>query len=191
MARPSLVILTLLVAAPLIAQKTSLMNNEDLRSFVSKLRQDSQSWANTLSSIDVSSVSKGTDPKTKVIETKQRSCLDAINNLQKEMSALEKQNLFRNQLTVLNELTSVADCLSSFQEGLPFENAIGPGLTQNVSKYEKWEKWQNDLVHAFQGAAADKTKMYEHMVALASIVDSKVDAGAVTKSDSKLPSNSQ
>jgi len=60
-----------------------------------------------------------------------------------------------------------------------------------VAKFEKWEKWEADLIRAFEESTADENRMYEHMVALSQIVDSKIDAGTLTKNDLKPAGKSQ
>ena len=99
--------------------------------------------------------------------------------------------MLRNQLAVLIGLTDASACLGAFQDILSFQDAIGPGLTKDVAKFEKWEKWETDLTRAMEESAADGNRMYEHMVALGQIVDSKIDAGALTKSDLKPAGKSQ
>jgi hypothetical protein len=189
MARPFWVILALLtMAGPILAQGSSLMEKDEFEAFVSKLRQDSQGWAKVLSSIDVASISEATP---KVTEKRQRTCLSTLTALQEEISELEKKNLLRNQLAVLYRMTDASACLSAFQDTLTFQEPIGPGATKDVAKFEKWEKWEADLIRAFEESAADENRMYEHMVALSQIVDSKIDAGTRTKNDLKPAGKSQ
>ena len=189
MARLFLGILVLLTTAgPILAQGSSLMEKEQFKAFVSKLRQDSQGWTSTLSSIDVASISETT---AKVTEKRKRTCVSALHSLQEETRELEKKNSLRNQLAVLNGLTDASTCLGAFGDILSFQDAIAPGLTKEVAKFEKWEKWESDITHAFEESAADQNRMYEHMVALGQIVDSKIDAGTLTKSDLKPAGKSQ
>jgi hypothetical protein len=188
MVRLLLVVLVLLTTAgPALAQGSSLMVKGEFKAFVSKLHQDSQRWASLLSSIDVASI----EPSPKVAEKRKQTCLKALDSLQEQVTELEKKNSLRNQLAVLNGLTNASACLGAFQDVLAFQDALGPGLTKDVAKFQKWEDWETDLTHAFEESEDDDTRMYVHMDALGQIVDSKIDAGTLTKSDLKSASKSQ
>lgn len=183
MIKPFLLIMTILIATgPARAQKSGLMERQDFESFLAKLRQESKEWIRTVSSIDVASV-----PGAKVAARRQQACLNILNKLQGQTNALMSKNLFRNQLAVLNGLTETESCLSAFQDTLNFRNTLELG---DVASLEKWKKWQDDLTRAFEAATADETNMFEHMSALAEILDSKVDVGSLRKVDSK-PGKSQ
>lgn len=183
MIRPFLLIVTILTATgPALAQKTSLMEEENFKSFLAKLHQDSKDWIHTVSSIDIASI-----PGAKVAARRQQACLHILNKLQDQTNALTSKNSFRNQVAVLYGLTEAESCLSAFQDTLNFRDKAGLG---EVASLEKWERWQDDLTRAFEAATTDETKMFEHMSALAEIVDSKIDVGSLRKVDSN-PAKSQ
>lgn len=183
MIRPFLLIVTILTATgPALAQKTSLMEEKNFKSFLAKLHQDSKDWIHTVSSIDIASI-----PGAKVAARRQQACLHILNKLQDQTNALTNKNSFRNQVAVLYGLTEAESCLSAFQDTLNFRDKAGLG---EVASLEKWERWQDDLTRAFEVATTDETKMFEHMSALAEIVDSKIDVGSLRKVDSN-PGKSQ
>lgn len=56
---------------------SSLIEDQDLKSFLAKLGQDSNEWIRTVSSIDVASM-----PETKVAARRQQTCLNILNELE-------------------------------------------------------------------------------------------------------------
>jgi hypothetical protein len=175
----------LATAVPVISQDQHLMEKDQLKSFLSEVNRHSQHWETTISSIDIASISEPNHPTTKVMEKRQRACLTNLNNLQGEIVTLEKKTLLSNQISVLNGLTNASDCLGALQDGLAFEGTLALGGAPRVARFEKWEKWETDLTVAFEESTADAKKMYEHMVGIAQIVDSKIDADTLTKNNSK------
>jgi hypothetical protein len=189
---PFLIMFALLTTAvPVISQEQNFMEKEQLKSFLSKLQQDSQHWMSSVSSIDVALISGPANPGTKVMENRRRACLNTLTKLQGAITALAQKNSLSNQIAVLNESTDASGCLSALQDVLDFQRALEPGDAAGVVEWETFEKWDNELTLCFKESAADETKIYDHMAALGRIVDSKINPDTLTKNSGKSAGGSR
>jgi hypothetical protein len=166
----------MLWAIPAAAQsQQKLMSKAEFGSFLHTLQSDASRWRETISKVDVSSLSVGYQ-EGRIIEGQRGFCLEDLDYVRDDIEQLSKKINLDDEirlLVVLSELNHNLSDLISYLSGL-----LTAQEARDIPRAQRWAHEPVDLTK--DNISPDFVKFQGHLLALAITIDSKIDIEKLT-----------
>jgi hypothetical protein len=181
MRRASFLVVILFLAIPssVTGQGSPLhtMTKAEFGAFLDNLNSNVPTWRASISKIDASSLHLSSYENGRNIEDMKNMCLKSLDELEVTFSALSKKNELAIQIMLLNDLSRLRS-----MTGVLTVVLAGHGATQeerlDVPKIRLWEDGLKEMTNNQMKAIEDR--LYTHLLALAVVVDSKIDVSILS-----------
>jgi len=159
-----------------------LMNNREFALFLKRLDAGVLRWQTQLRTVDTKSLRF--DPEDRIeLERSYRSCVESVRNTREEIQKLSQKQTLKLDFLLLVDLNDLARSLDQLDRDL-----TDPLAGASIGATQKSISYQRNLSSIDASLTPELIEFRRHVLALATVVDSEVDASLEPADDlSEIP----